>query len=196
MKQRMQAGLMNILSKMQHKDKAPTNALLAQAVKSCADRGIAYLVYDNYAYGNKQHDGLSEFKERNGFQRVDVPRYYVPLTRFGELALRMGFHHRLADRIPGVHCRTSFASFARTGIRRRLSPPRKLLRKRRESMPGLVGLITRMPRERAEAELLRMVAALRHEPWYVSGTWSDESLGIYVGWVERSEAAARLHAAL
>jgi hypothetical protein len=97
---RVQAGLMNILSKMQHKDKAPTNALLAQAVKSCANRGIAYLVYNNYTYGHKQHDGLSEFKERNGFKRVDVPRYFVPLTSFGRMALRMGFHHRLADRIP------------------------------------------------------------------------------------------------
>jgi asparagine synthase (glutamine-hydrolysing) len=58
-------------------------------------------------------------------------------------------------------------------------------------MPGLVGLITRLPRERAEAELLRMVAALRHETWYASGTWSDEALGLYVGWVERSESAAR-----
>ena len=31
-----------------------------------------------------------------------------------------------------------------------------------------------------------MVAALRHEASYVSGTWSEESLGLYVGWVERS----------
>ena len=97
---RVQAGLMNILSKIQHKDKAPTNALLAQAVKSCAKQGIAYLVYNNYTYGNKHHDGLSEFKERNGFRRVDVPRYYVPLTRLGEISLRMGFHHRLVDRFP------------------------------------------------------------------------------------------------
>ena len=96
----VQAGLMNILSKMEHKDKAPTNALLAQAVKSCVNQEIAYLVYNNFTYGHKQHDGLSEFKERNGFKRVDVPRYYVPLTRFGELALRMGFHHRLVDRFP------------------------------------------------------------------------------------------------
>jgi hypothetical protein len=95
-----QAGLMNILSLMQHKDKAPTNALIAQAVKSCAEQGISYLVYAKFAYGNKQHDSLREFKERNGFQRIDVPRYYVPLTRLGWMALRMGFHHRLADRIP------------------------------------------------------------------------------------------------
>jgi asparagine synthase (glutamine-hydrolysing) len=47
-----------------------------------------------------------------------------------------------------------------------------------------------MPRERAEAELLRMVAALRHETSYVSGTWSEESLGLYVGWVERGGALA------
>jgi len=42
-----------------------------------------------------------------------------------------------------------------------------------------------MPHELAEAELLRMVAALRHEITYVSGTWCEESLGLYVGWVER-----------
>ena len=96
----VQAGLMNILSKMEHKDKSPTNALLAQAVRSCADRGISYLVYANYGYGNKSQDSLSDFKERNGFQRVDLPRYYVPLTRFGSVALRMGFHHRLTDRLP------------------------------------------------------------------------------------------------
>jgi hypothetical protein len=96
----VQAGLMNILSKIRHRDKAPTNALIAHAVKSCAERKIGYLVYANYDYGKKQHDSLREFKERNGFQRVDVPRYYVPLTRFGSVALRMGFHHRLIDRIP------------------------------------------------------------------------------------------------
>ncbi len=53
-------------------------------------------------------------------------------------------------------------------------------------MPGLVGLVTKMPRVRAEAELLRMVASLRHEPSYVSGTWMDEKLGLYVGWVARA----------
>jgi len=52
-------------------------------------------------------------------------------------------------------------------------------------MPGIVGLVTRMPHERAERELLRMVEALRHEPFYVKGSWLDESLGVYVGWVAR-----------
>jgi len=52
-------------------------------------------------------------------------------------------------------------------------------------MPGIVGLFTRRPREEAESELLRMVSVLRHEDYYVAGTWSDESVGVYVGWVAR-----------
>jgi len=52
-------------------------------------------------------------------------------------------------------------------------------------MPGIVGLITKMPREQAEAELFGMVEALRHESFYSIGTWADESLGVYVGWAAR-----------
>ena len=95
-----QAGLMNIVSLIQHRDKAPTNALVAQAVRACADRGIAYLVYSGFSYGKKLRDSLSDFKERNGFQRIEVPRYYVPLTPLGNLALRFGLHHRLLDHLP------------------------------------------------------------------------------------------------
>ena len=85
-----QAGLMHIISMVQHRDKAPTNALIAHSVRACADRDISYLVYSSFAYGNKERDSLSDFKERNGFARVDIPRYYVPLTGVGELAFRMG----------------------------------------------------------------------------------------------------------
>ena len=97
---RTQAGLMNIVSMVRHRDKAPTNALVAQAVRSCAERGISYLVYSNFAYGKKQRDSLSDFKERNGFKRIDLPRYYVPLTRVGWAAFRLGLHHRLVDHLP------------------------------------------------------------------------------------------------
>jgi asparagine synthase (glutamine-hydrolysing) len=55
-------------------------------------------------------------------------------------------------------------------------------------MPGIVGLMTSMPREQAEAELLRMVEALRHESFYTTGTWKDEALGVYVGWVTRKDS--------
>src|SRR5690242_5608154 len=55
-------------------------------------------------------------------------------------------------------------------------------------MPGIVGLLTKMPREQAEQLLLRMVAALRHESFYTAGTWIDESLGVYVGWIARENS--------
>ena len=97
---RTQAGLMHILSLMSYRDKAPTNALVAQAVRSCADRGVTRLVYANFAYGKKSRSSLSDFKERNGFHRVDVPRYYVPLTPWGAVAFRLGLHRRLSEQMP------------------------------------------------------------------------------------------------
>jgi hypothetical protein len=97
---RGQAGLMHIFSMIRHRDKAPTNALIAQAVKSCAERGIPYLWYANMSYGKKQTDSLAEFKRHNGFQKVEVPRYYVPLTATGRVALRFGLQHGFADWIP------------------------------------------------------------------------------------------------
>jgi hypothetical protein len=97
---RTQAGLMHILSLICYRDKAPTNGLVMQAVRSCANLGITHLVYSNFAYGNKARSSLGNFKERNGFQRVDVPRYYVPLTRWGALAFRLGLHRRFAERVP------------------------------------------------------------------------------------------------
>ena len=95
-----QANLMHVVSMVGYKEKAPTNALIAQAVKSCANRGIRYLVYQNYSYGNKTGDGLSRFKEVNGFKRIDLPRYYVPLTPIGRAALRLGLHNKLAAHVP------------------------------------------------------------------------------------------------
>ena len=52
-------------------------------------------------------------------------------------------------------------------------------------MPGIVGLITKRPRQWAEIQLQQMIAALRHLPSYTFGTWTDEALGVYVGWVAR-----------
>jgi hypothetical protein len=98
--ERSQVILMQILSMIQHRDKAPTNALIAQAVRSCAERNIPYVVYSNFSYGKKQRDSLADFKKSNGFQRIEVPRYYVPLTPVGRVALQLGFHKRLAERIP------------------------------------------------------------------------------------------------
>ncbi len=95
-----QAGMMHIISMLHARDKAPTNALVARAVRSCADRHIPHLVYSKFAYGKKTESSLSDFKERNGFQRVDIPRYYVPLTSWGKIALSMGLHHKVTDHLP------------------------------------------------------------------------------------------------
>jgi len=95
-----QAGLMQIVSMIRHRDKAPTNALVAQAVRSCADRGVSHLWYANFSYGKKQQDSLADFKRHNGFQKVELPRYYIPLTVAGRIAVRLGLHHKTAEWIP------------------------------------------------------------------------------------------------
>jgi len=95
-----QASMMQILSMLKHRDVAPTNALIAQAVRSCAQRTIPYLVYAHFAYGNKTRDSLVTFKLNNGFRRIDVPRYFIPVTRRGRLALSLGLHRPFRERVP------------------------------------------------------------------------------------------------
>jgi hypothetical protein len=98
---RAEATVINIVSLVRHKDKCPTNALIAHAVRSCAERHIPYLVYLKFAYGRRERDGLSDFKERNGFQRIDLPRYYIALTPIGWAAFGLGLHHRVFELLPG-----------------------------------------------------------------------------------------------
>jgi asparagine synthase (glutamine-hydrolysing) len=57
-------------------------------------------------------------------------------------------------------------------------------------LPGIVGLITNLPRAAAESQLLEMLESLCHEPFYVSGTWIDSEQGVYVGWVTRKGSFA------
>jgi len=97
---RTQAGLTHLLSLVEHRDKAPTNALVSRAVRYCAEHKVPYLVYSRFNDGKKEWDSLMDFKERNGFARVNLPRYYVPLTRWGAMVYRLGLHKRLVDRIP------------------------------------------------------------------------------------------------
>ena len=52
-------------------------------------------------------------------------------------------------------------------------------------MPGVVGLVTRMPRQHAELELQRMLGAIHHESFYSARTWIDEELGVYLGCTAR-----------
>ena len=45
-----------------------------------------------------------------------------------------------------------------------------------------------MPRAWAEPQLMRMLDTLRHESFYVTGTFIDESLGLYIGWAARKDS--------
>jgi hypothetical protein len=93
------ANIVQILTMTKHYDKRPANALIAKAVEMCEKRGISYLLYNNYIY-NDPKSSLTEFKRRNGFEQLLLPRYYVPLTTKGKIALGLGLHRGLTRRIP------------------------------------------------------------------------------------------------
>jgi hypothetical protein len=89
------ALLGQILSKVAHRDKAVTNALLAKAVEICARKNIPYLSYYGFRRG-----GLGDFQRHNGFEMITLPRYYVPLTAWGRLVLQMNLHNGLKQAFP------------------------------------------------------------------------------------------------
>ena len=83
------ASIIQVLSKMKHFDKRPQNAMIAKAVEICEQNGFSHLTYCNYVY-NDPDSSLTEFKRRNGFEQVLVPRYYVPLTQRAKSPLKWG----------------------------------------------------------------------------------------------------------
>jgi hypothetical protein len=91
---------MQILAKPRHYDKRPMNALIPRVVQVCHERGVSYLVYSNFIFGNKRDSQLTEFKRRNGFERMDFVRYYVPLTLKGKIALKLKLHRGLLGILP------------------------------------------------------------------------------------------------
>jgi len=89
------SNLMNIISLISHRDKAPTNALIARAVEICAQRGVSCL-----HYGLWSKRGLGDFKKHHAFERLDVVRCFVPLNFRGRLALSLKLHRKPADVLP------------------------------------------------------------------------------------------------
>jgi hypothetical protein len=89
------ATLTQIISLVRHRDKSPNNALIAKAVEVCAERQVKQLVYALWPRGP-----LREFKRHNGFEPVALPRYYVPLTYKGRLALDLKLHRGPFERLP------------------------------------------------------------------------------------------------
>ena len=79
------AFLLHILAFNAHYDKRPLNALLTKAVEICSQKGLKYFVHDKYYYGNKKDSTLLEYKRRNGYEPINFPRYYIPLTLKGKI---------------------------------------------------------------------------------------------------------------
>jgi hypothetical protein len=100
------ATLIQILSKNEHQDKRPINALLAKAVEVCERKGISFLLYGKYTYDGNTNSPLTEFKRRNGFEEIKYPRYFLPLSITGRVAIRLGVHRGLKGLIPpsAVNC--------------------------------------------------------------------------------------------
>jgi hypothetical protein len=94
------ASILHINSKNAHYDKRPTNILMAKAVEICSQKGIAYLLYGRYIYGKKTSSPLVEFKKRNGFQKMEVPRYYIPLTLWGRVVVALRLYRGLLGLLP------------------------------------------------------------------------------------------------
>ena len=84
------------LSKLAHRDKAVNNALIAHAVQVCERRRLPFLVYGYWGASS-----LGDFKHNSGFGEMRVPRYYVPLTAKGKLALQLGIHKGWKAVLPG-----------------------------------------------------------------------------------------------
>jgi len=84
-----------MVSKIEHRDKSPQNALVAKAVEICDIKQIPYLLYGYWSRG-----GLGDFKRHNGCIKMQVPRYYIPLTIKGQIALKFNFHHGISIILP------------------------------------------------------------------------------------------------
>jgi len=94
------AEMSGTICKLAHRDKPAMTALIARCVQFCEDKDIPNLCYGKFTYGKKGEDSLSDFKRHNGFRQVDVPRYFVPLTTWGRVGLKLGLHHGLSHHLP------------------------------------------------------------------------------------------------
>ena len=102
-----------IISKTKHRDKAINNALIAKAVEFCEAALLPHLVY---AYWNET--SLADFKRHSGFEKVCLPRYFVPVTARGKMAMKTGIHHGIKALLP-TRAVTSLKSIRSWWLRKR-----------------------------------------------------------------------------
>jgi hypothetical protein len=118
------ASILNLTTKSSHFDKRPSNALVAKAAEICYAKGISYITYGLFNYGNKHDSPLREFKIRNGFKEILVPRFFVPLTLWGKLCIKANLHRGLVGFLPhsvitaGVGARSRWYDFKSSLSRR------------------------------------------------------------------------------
>jgi hypothetical protein len=89
------ADILQLLSKLSHREKCVNNALLAKIVEICSERKVNYI-----AYGDFDSSSLNDFKRHNGFSRMDLPRYYIPLNTMGLIALKLRLNRRFSQWLP------------------------------------------------------------------------------------------------
>jgi hypothetical protein len=86
------ASISEFLCMYKHRDKKPSNALIAAAVELCAGKSLQYLIYGRYIYDNNADSTLTAFKQSNGFEEFFVPLYFIPLTIKGRIAIKLNIH--------------------------------------------------------------------------------------------------------
>jgi hypothetical protein len=90
------AMIVLILSMIAHRDKATQNALIAKSVEVCCKYNKNYLIYADW----NVEKSLADFKINSGFKPINLPRYYIPLTFTGNMAIRLNLHHGIVRLIP------------------------------------------------------------------------------------------------
>jgi len=90
------AIISQLLSLKEHWNKAINNSLIAKTVEVCISCQVEWLMYGRM--GN--HPSLDKFKNKIGFKKLSVTRYYLPLSTKGKIAMKMGLHQNLKDIIP------------------------------------------------------------------------------------------------
>ena len=91
---------MGILAKAAHRDKGPMNLLIAKAVEICIEKKMPYLIYAKFNYGKRGSETLKEFKRNLGFESIILPRYYIPLSSWGKIILKLKLHREIAEYLP------------------------------------------------------------------------------------------------
>ena len=104
------------------RDKAPTNALIAKAVRSCADRGFSFWFTSTSLTARKRATALATSRNQTASGGWTCPAITCLCRLSAAVALNLGLHHRLVDYLPeqldGDSCANSEAVVRHAFIRR------------------------------------------------------------------------------